>query len=165
MKPSLLLSIFVFAGLARAGEADAMAPLFEQYHQLQSALAGDDFQSAKKAAGSLLATLGKVGGAKLADAVTRAWTDQRPKLQKAAGAAQTASNMEDMRAHFEEVSTCMISLAEAARPEGFSRYRCPMAFDNKGADWLQKGETTSNPYFGSAMLRCGYQVREESSEN
>ena len=30
-----------------------------------------------------------------------------------------------------------------------------MAFDNKGAAWLQATREISNPYFGSAMLRCG----------
>ena len=32
---------------------------------------------------------------------------------------------------------------------------CPMAFDNKGAEWLQRGTKINNPYFGDAMLRCG----------
>jgi Cu(I)/Ag(I) efflux system membrane fusion protein len=32
---------------------------------------------------------------------------------------------------------------------------CPMAFDNKGAQWLQDNDQTSNPYFGQMMLRCG----------
>ena len=30
-----------------------------------------------------------------------------------------------------------------------------MAFDDKGAAWLQAGETIANPYFGASMLRCG----------
>ena len=32
---------------------------------------------------------------------------------------------------------------------------CPMAFDNAGADWLQRGTQINNPYFGAQMLRCG----------
>ena len=34
-----------------------------------------------------------------------------------------------------------------------------MAFDNKGADWLQLDEDLLNPYFGDAMLKCG-EVKE-----
>jgi hypothetical protein len=30
-----------------------------------------------------------------------------------------------------------------------------MAFDDAGADWLQSGEITENPYFGASMFRCG----------
>ena len=36
-------------------------------------------------------------------------------------------------------------------------FHCPMAFDDAGADWLQSGETTANPYFGARMFRCGSQ--------
>ena len=38
------------------------------------------------------------------------------------------------------------------------RMHCPMAFNNRGASWLQEDEVVANPYFGSAMLRCGEQV-------
>jgi Cu(I)/Ag(I) efflux system membrane fusion protein len=32
---------------------------------------------------------------------------------------------------------------------------CPMAFDFRGADWLQSSSEIRNPYFGSEMLECG----------
>ena len=32
---------------------------------------------------------------------------------------------------------------------------CPMADDNSGADWLSYSDAIRNPYFGSAMLKCG----------
>jgi Cu(I)/Ag(I) efflux system membrane fusion protein len=35
-----------------------------------------------------------------------------------------------------------------------------MAFDNKGAYWLQDSEEIANPYFGAAMLRCGEKAGE-----
>jgi Cu(I)/Ag(I) efflux system membrane fusion protein len=30
-----------------------------------------------------------------------------------------------------------------------------MAFDGRGAKWLQDDGPVANPYFGNAMLRCG----------
>ena len=33
-----------------------------------------------------------------------------------------------------------------------------MAFNNKGADWLQNKTGTENPYFGKMMFSCGDQV-------
>jgi hypothetical protein len=30
-----------------------------------------------------------------------------------------------------------------------------MAFDNRGAQWIQEAETIENPYFGAAMRTCG----------
>ena len=41
--------------------------------------------------------------------------------------------------------------------EPVRRFHCPMAFDDRGAFWIQKGETTANPYYGAMMLRCGSQ--------
>ena len=32
---------------------------------------------------------------------------------------------------------------------------CPMAFKNKGADWLQNSKDVINPYYGDKMLTCG----------
>ena len=34
-------------------------------------------------------------------------------------------------------------------------YHCPMAFEDKGASWLQDEKGTLNPYFGARMLKCG----------
>ena len=32
---------------------------------------------------------------------------------------------------------------------------CPMAFDNEGGRWIQPKGEIMNPYYGSAMRRCG----------
>jgi len=32
---------------------------------------------------------------------------------------------------------------------------CPMAFENKGASWIQGDKEVANPYYGAMMLRCG----------
>jgi len=32
---------------------------------------------------------------------------------------------------------------------------CPMAFDFRGAYWLQRKDSLVNPYFGAEMLKCG----------
>ncbi len=40
-------------------------------------------------------------------------------------------------------------------PDMAGKWICPMAFDNKGADWLQMDEDIRNPYFGASMLKCG----------
>jgi len=40
-----------------------------------------------------------------------------------------------------------------------------MALDGEGAEWLQQGEETANPYYGSTMLRCGSQTEVLKQEN
>jgi Cu(I)/Ag(I) efflux system membrane fusion protein len=41
------------------------------------------------------------------------------------------------------------------RPEPLVRIHCPMAFNDRGADWYHSDNSVRNPYFGSRMLRCG----------
>jgi Cu(I)/Ag(I) efflux system membrane fusion protein len=62
------------------------------------------------------------------------------------------------RAAFEGLSNAMITLARRlgpARRGPMLVYHCPMAFDNRGASWLQNTAGVENPYFGSAMFTCG----------
>jgi Cu(I)/Ag(I) efflux system membrane fusion protein len=66
--------------------------------------------------------------------------------------------IDDARARFERMSDAVISLQKTFGHHGSETWHvayCPMAFDNKGAEWLQRGTTINNPYFGDEMLRCG----------
>ena len=38
---------------------------------------------------------------------------------------------------------------------GIYKEHCPMAFNEKGADWLSDDPDIKNPYFGKKMLECG----------
>ena len=37
---------------------------------------------------------------------------------------------------------------------------CPMADNDRGANWLSKNKEIKNPYFGTSMLKCG-EVKDE----
>jgi membrane fusion protein, copper/silver efflux system len=67
------------------------------------------------------------------------------------------SEIEKLRKAFQPVSASLIALAQAFKPLHHSLYvqHCPMADDNKGADWLSLEKEIRNPYFGSGMLTCG----------
>jgi hypothetical protein len=69
-----------------------------------------------------------------------------------------ALNNEGLKAAFEQLSNEMIAVVKQfgiAENRVLYRLHCPMAFNNKGADWLQRDEDTCNPYFGALMLKCG----------
>jgi len=38
---------------------------------------------------------------------------------------------------------------------GIYQQHCPMAFEDKGANWLSNESDIKNPYFGKKMLECG----------
>lgn len=64
-------------------------------------------------------------------------------------------DIENIRILFNDISDIIIPLEQYyGKNETFLAY-CPMAFNNKGAFWIQKGKTINNPYFGASMLRCG----------
>jgi len=72
-------------------------------------------------------------------------------------AVADAADIETARAKFALLSEEIASvLTRFGVPEGkLYKAWCPMAFDNRGASWIQSEEEISNPYFGEMMLRCG----------
>ena len=65
-------------------------------------------------------------------------------------------NIDEARLAFETMSNELIQVLKAeGSSEVLHQMHCSMAFDGKGADWLQRNQTIANPYYGSAMLRCG----------
>jgi Cu(I)/Ag(I) efflux system membrane fusion protein len=51
----------------------------------------------------------------------------------------------------------MVKMSESFKPFSETLYvqHCPMADNNKGADWLSTEKEIRNPYFGESMLTCG----------
>jgi Cu(I)/Ag(I) efflux system membrane fusion protein len=70
---------------------------------------------------------------------------------------ETGETLEGFRKDFALLSDEVVTLARRV-PElgnGGRFLYCPMAFDGRGANWLQKDGPVANPYFGSAMRGCG----------
>jgi membrane fusion protein, copper/silver efflux system len=87
-----------------------------------------------------------------------AWYSVKKSLLKDLGHARHAVALSDVRLLFNRVSRQIITLEKqyghAADTDRYLAF-CPMAFDSKGAYWLQTEKPISNPYFGTKMLRCG----------
>ena len=79
-------------------------------------------------------------------------------MSKALGAITEGVQIEAARQAFEQVSNELIAVVKQfgiGENRVLYRLHCPMAFNNKGADWLQGNADTMNPYFGASMLKCG----------
>ncbi|MDA0373171.1 MAG: efflux RND transporter periplasmic adaptor subunit [Planctomycetota bacterium] len=97
--------------------------------------------------------------------VASAPEDRQPELRgvlgevfDAAKACRAASDLRTRRASFEALSKALLRLVSGfghSAGATLVEAHCPMAFDDRGASWLQAGEEILNPYFGSEMLRCG----------
>ncbi len=118
------------------------AQLLTPYLDLQAALAGDDLDAAKAALKAMMAVTGHTGT-----------------LAELLHTILAAESLDDVRRpHFETLSNALIA-AFKAHPDAIADelliMHCPMAFGDRGADWLQVSEPLQNPYFGAVMLSCG----------
>ena len=134
------------------------AEAFEQYLALVAALADDEFDAAHAAVVAYHDHLLAVDVEPLDDTQREAWQAVDAELHAALHAMADADELEGVREHLEHLSdyTALVVTAFAAEQVASAYWlHCPMAFDNRGADWLQADEQVANPYFGEAMLRCG----------
>ncbi|HGG56376.1 MAG TPA: DUF3347 domain-containing protein, partial [Nannocystis exedens] len=82
------------------------------------------------------------------------------------GAGRIASpDIETARLAFQKMSMGLIVYLKAhpAARGDLQVIHCPMAFNNKGAFWVQSTGDVQNPYHGKMMLRCGEPVSWEKS--
>lgn len=79
------------------------------------------------------------------------------KMGQMIAAIAGSAAIEDQRTHLVILSDIMVALASHMEelPETLYVQNCPMANQNKGADWLSKKEHILNPYYGDMMLTCG----------
>jgi Cu(I)/Ag(I) efflux system membrane fusion protein len=136
---------------------DALKPLYEEYLNFKDALVADNLAEAQSAANELKAKLDAVNMSIFTGASHNAWMDHSSDLKNALQHVQHLKDIEAVRKAFQQVSEGMIDLTKAFNPLEKTLYVqfCPMADNNKGANWLSTEEEIRNPYFGEAMLTCG----------
>lgn len=137
---------------------DAFENSLRAYFDLQVALSEDDLERSRQAASRLGDVLRDVPMSDMSDDLHTVWMKTAPWLKESSSAVKDASDLGDARRAFEALSIAMLRLVHHVEYQGdlpLYQYNCPMAFDDKGADWLQNKEGTANPYFGSAMYKCG----------
>jgi len=136
---------------------EQLDPVYSAYFEIQAGLSLDDLAKSKSAAKALLSALNKVDMTLLGNTEHLAWMKLSSTLKETASAV-TAGDIRNARTAFEPLSTVVARTVKSFGSTGATpiyRFHCPMAFDNKGADWLQRKHGTENPYFGSAMFKCG----------
>lgn len=136
--------------------------LYVQYFELKDALTKDDFQSAKANSKDLKIAFEEISIKAFQDDAHEKWMDYHGKLKKVLEHIHHHDNIEDLRDNFIALSDWMIQLTETFRPNSETLYlqHCPMANNDKGADWLSKEEVIVNPYFGESMLSCGEVIKK-----
>ncbi|MFA4985638.1 MAG: efflux RND transporter periplasmic adaptor subunit [Candidatus Brocadiia bacterium] len=141
----------------------ALDGVLAEYFALTEAFASDDFAGAGTAAGNLSAALSKVSMDGLDGTAMPKWMSAADQLAKLTAAVSSAKEIEEARGNLALLSDVLAPVIGSFGGGGkYAVYRmhCPMAFNNRGADWLAKDLTVRNPYFGAAMLSCGDKVED-----
>lgn len=135
----------------------ALQPLFNDYLLLKDALVADDNVKAKKIASGLSANLKKVSMGLFKGPAHEVWMEHSAKSEKSLVNIKKAESIADIRVQFKELSEQFIFLAKTFGPfeKPLFIQHCPMANNNKGADWISKDEKIQNPYYGEDMIGCG----------
>ncbi|MFC4230342.1 DUF3347 domain-containing protein [Parasediminibacterium paludis] len=71
--------------------------------------------------------------------------------------SEKPTTLDIKRQHFQILSDKLFDLARTVQYDNQKVYQdhCPMAFGEKGANWLSKSSEIENPYLPKKMLTCG----------
>lgn len=135
-----------------------LQPVYKAYFDLHAALADDNHDAALNARENLhRQALGVISDDRH-DSASAIWNHLEERLTAATKPKSRDDDWDILRRDFESIAAAMIDLDYYfGHPGSVTHYvtLCPMAFNNRGAYWLQNTEQISNPYFGRKMLRCG----------
>jgi Cu(I)/Ag(I) efflux system membrane fusion protein len=134
---------------------------------LQVALADD--RDSPEAAERVARALDAVAAFSLMGPAGERWSELSPPLLETTatlvGAADLAARRDALRPFTGALLAALDGLGYELEGPPVGLFHCPMAFDGEGGDWLQRGDVTANPYYGSEMLRCGSLVRTIGEEH
>lgn len=141
--------------------------VLQAYFHIQYALSHDSANNAIEGAEHLQKSLGSVDMSLVTGDAHVAWMKELNILNENAERIFKSEDLETSRKAFIQLSNSMINVVKmfgTSGKTGIYRFHCPMADDNKGADWLQNSEEIENPFFGSSMLKCGELVETISKK-
>ena len=141
---------------------DALKPLFTEYLSMKDALTNDNLENAKKAGSNILKTVDGLNMALFTGESHNVWMGLSSDLKNTLQHVQHFKTLEEIRKAFQQVSNTIIGLETSFNPNDEALYvmHCPMANNNKGADWLSTSKEVKNPYYGQSMLTCGEVTKE-----
>ena len=126
------------------------------YFEIQHALSRDSLENARREAEKMVNNLTTVHMELLGEKTHKQWMELSNGIVRSGRKLAQASDILTARVQFEVITGPITEVIQifGSKEHPVYRFHCPMAFDNKGAFWLQNSPETRNPYFGSSMLLC-----------
>ncbi len=137
----------------------------ELYFQIQDELSHDRLDKVKDSGKDLLGKLDLVDMKLLKGNSHMEWMKIEKVIRDGAEKIASAADIDSARGSFEIITKPTISALKyfGSTEKTFYKLHCPMAFNNKGAFWLQKSKDVRNPYFGESMLTCKDSIEKIST--
>ena len=132
--------------------------VYAAYLEIHHALSRDDLEKGQAAADALKEALDATDMGLLKEPAHSAWMKELMSLGKSVDGIKAAGDISGARDSFKPLSESMYAAVKQFGTGGeqpIYRFLCSMAFDNRGAHWLQSNKDLENPYWGSMMFRCG----------
>ena len=138
-------------------DGDVLKGLMRDYLTLKDHLASDQYEESFKVFSNLHAKIVDAKRASISSALKGAFEELLALKGLTSSDIKSAADIEKLRTSFQPLSNFFIGIVAKNGTLGQRLYvqHCPMAFDDQGADWISTESEIFNPYFGSAMLRCG----------
>lgn len=148
----------VSPSLAVSGAAyhETIAPALDAFLRLLDSCAADDERAAVVAAIAVRSALQAAAPRELPAAAAAAFESRLAEIDAALPSPAEVS-ISNLRRRLPALNSAFENYLRqfGHMREPIVRFYCPMAFDNRGAAWVQADDEIRNPYFGAAMLRCG----------
>lgn len=148
---------------APAEVVEQLSGFVAPYLQLSQALAADDLDAAKRAVEPLHQRLASLLPIVSDDKSVEMWSKEKRDLSEIIARLQKANDLATLRSGFALLSEQMLSLERMfGLPTDLTLHElhCPMAFEGRGASWIQSDDAVRNPYYGASMLKCADKVEK-----
>ncbi len=121
--------------------------LFTDYFSAQKALAKDDLKTAEAQMKKLYSVMESIKSPVFKELQNRVDFINKQNL--------TIVQLREEFALISETFNSILFNDKSPLKYSVKKFKCTMAFDGRGAIWLQDNKKTANPYFGLAMPGCG----------
>jgi Cu(I)/Ag(I) efflux system membrane fusion protein len=151
-----------------SGFREQLTPLVQAYLPISTSLSGDNLLEAKRAVGQFRSELASIQSNELEGDTLATWNREQGNLTKIVGRLSNAEELKTARSGFALLSDEMLVVMRSFGVQGERptyELHCPMAFDGRGATWLQDNDQPRNPYFGASMLPCADRVERLNVRN
>lgn len=138
-----------------------LSQLVNPYLAISQALSADDAKAATNAVAHLHQTVSTISAQSLSGKAAERWKTELNSLSTITARLSEASDLKTLRSAFALLSDELLTLQRVfGLPDSDQLFElhCPMAFEGRGASWIQADDAVRNPYYGASMLKCADKV-------